>query len=277
MTPSSDYSAYLSSPIILPLCPIPNKSLYLLQPLQTTMPAIPSTIETTITQTSTINEATSLLKRSSMTNPDKYPLYIFLIIAGCVVGGLIGFSVYTMFYGLDDSGNMKDVSHEQRTYMRETRQRYLNMLAREARRPDMIVPIRGMDAWMYWIWRLGWGCVCIWIEGKELLGLWLGIGILVWCIIYVSNWKWWCMYMAYHISGKKTISISVYIQFTKYWKDSVVLDPKNQSEDEWWESALYNQISKDLRSKDWRIKEQTLFSQCPTKKTWLVSATRRHM
>lgn len=39
--------------------------------------------------------------------------------------------------------------------------------------------------------------------------------------------------MAYHISGKKTISISVYIQFTKYWKDSVVLDPKNQSEDEW--------------------------------------------
>ncbi|KAJ5693908.1 hypothetical protein N7536_004320 [Penicillium majusculum] len=110
------------------------------------MPAIPSTIETTITQTSTINEATSLFKRSSMTNPDKYPLYIFLIIAGCVVGGLIGFSVYTMFYGLDDSGNMKDVSHEQRTYMRETRQRYLNMLAREARRPDMIVPIRGMDA-----------------------------------------------------------------------------------------------------------------------------------
>ncbi|CAI7595532.1 unnamed protein product [Penicillium discolor] len=115
-------------------------------PLQTTMPAISSTIETTITQTSTINEVTSLLKRSSMTNPDKYPLYIFLIIAGCIVGGLIGFSVYTMFHGLDDSENMKDVSHEQRTYMRETRQRYLNMLAREARRPDMIVPIRGMDA-----------------------------------------------------------------------------------------------------------------------------------
>lgn len=42
----------------------------------------------------------------------------------------------------------------------------------------------------------------------------------------------------------------VYIQFTKYWKDSAVLDPKNQSEDEWGGSVLYNQISKDLRSKD---------------------------
>lgn len=38
------------------------------------------------------------------------------------------------------------------------------------------------------------------------------------------------MYMAYHISGEKTISMFVYIQFTKYFKDSVVLDPKNQSE-----------------------------------------------
>lgn len=51
-----------------------------------------------------------------------------------------------MFHGLDDSENMKDVSHEQRSYMRETRQRYLNMLAREAGRPDMIIPIRQMDA-----------------------------------------------------------------------------------------------------------------------------------
>lgn len=123
-----------------------NKTLYLLQPLQTTMPAIPSTIETTTTQTSIMDNAASLLKRSSMSNPDKYPLYIFLIIAGCIVGGLIGFSIYTMFHGLDDSENMKDVSHEQRSYMRETRQRYLNMLAREAGRPDMIIPIRQMDA-----------------------------------------------------------------------------------------------------------------------------------
>lgn len=123
-----------------------NKTLYLLQPLQTTMPAIPPTIETTTTQTSIMDNAASLLKRSSMSNPDKYPLYIFLIIAGCIVGGLIGFSIYTMFHGLDDSENMKDVSHEQRSYMRETRQRYLNMLAREAGRPDMIIPIRQMDA-----------------------------------------------------------------------------------------------------------------------------------
>ncbi|CAI7632459.1 unnamed protein product [Penicillium viridicatum] len=115
-------------------------------PLQTTMPTIPPTIETTITQTSTMDHAASLLKRSSMSNPDKYPLYIFLIIAGCIVGGLIGFSVYTMFHGLDDSNKMKDVPHEQRNYMRETRQRYLNMLAREAGRPDMIIPIREVDA-----------------------------------------------------------------------------------------------------------------------------------
>lgn len=146
MTPSFDYSACLSSPTLSPLCLMTNKTLYLLQPLQTTMPAIPSTIETTTTQTSIMDNAASLLKRSSMSNPDKYPLYIFLIIAGCIVGGLIGFSIYTMFHGLDDSENMKDVSHEQRSYMRETRQRYLNMLAREAGRPDMIIPIRQMDA-----------------------------------------------------------------------------------------------------------------------------------
>ncbi|KAJ5615285.1 hypothetical protein N7537_000399 [Penicillium hordei] len=110
------------------------------------MPTIPPTIEMTITQTSTINKATSLLKRSGLSNPDKYSLYIFLIIAGCIVGGLIGFSIYTMYHGLDETGYVKDVPYEQRKYMRETRQRYLNMLALEARRPDMIVPIREVDA-----------------------------------------------------------------------------------------------------------------------------------
>jgi hypothetical protein len=80
-----------------------------------------------------------------MSNPDKYPLYIFLIIAGCIVGGLIGFSVYTMYHGLDDSAHFKDASHEQRKYMREVRQRNLNGLAVEARRPDMIVPIRDLE------------------------------------------------------------------------------------------------------------------------------------
>ncbi|KAJ5961214.1 uncharacterized protein N7479_008364 [Penicillium vulpinum] len=110
------------------------------------MPTIPPTMETTITQKSTINNATNLLKRSSMSNPDKYPLYIFLIIAGCVVGGLIGFSVYTMYYGIDESGKHKDISHEQHKYMRETRQRNLNALAVQAGRPDMVVPIRELDA-----------------------------------------------------------------------------------------------------------------------------------
>ncbi|QQK41867.1 hypothetical protein Pdw03_4721 [Penicillium digitatum] len=93
-----------------------------------------------------MNIATSLLKRSNLGNPDKYPLYIFLIIAGCIVGGLIGFSVYTMYHGLDDSGNTNDVPYEQRKYMRETRQRYLNILAVESRRPDMIIPIREVNA-----------------------------------------------------------------------------------------------------------------------------------
>ncbi|CAG7999683.1 unnamed protein product [Penicillium nalgiovense] len=110
------------------------------------MPAIPSTIDATTTQTSTMNIAANLLKRSSMNDPDKYPLYIFLIIAGCIVGGLIGFSIYTMYYGLDDSNKFKDVSYEQRNYMREIRQRNLNVLAVEARRPDMIVPIRELNA-----------------------------------------------------------------------------------------------------------------------------------
>ncbi|KAJ5834147.1 hypothetical protein N7447_000173 [Penicillium robsamsonii] len=110
------------------------------------MPTIPHTLESTITQTPTMHDATSLLKRSSMSNPDKYPLYIFLIIAGCVVGGLIGFSIYTMFYDLEDSQKVKDPSNEQRKYFREVRQRNLNMLAIEARRPDMIVPIRELDA-----------------------------------------------------------------------------------------------------------------------------------
>ncbi|KAJ5500786.1 hypothetical protein N7453_009837 [Penicillium expansum] len=108
------------------------------------MPAIPPTLETTIIQTSTMNEATSLFKRSGV-NPDQYALYIFLILAGCIVGGLIGFSIYTMYHGLDDTEYMKDVSYEQRKYMREARQRYLNMLAVEARRPDMIVPIEELN------------------------------------------------------------------------------------------------------------------------------------
>lgn len=142
-TPSFDYSAFLSNPASYPLYSITNETFYL---LQTTMPAIQPTTETKITQTSTMNNAISLLKRSSMSNPDKYPLYIFLIIAGCIVGGLIGFSVYTMYYGLDDSEKFKDVSYEQRKYMREARQRNMNMLAVEARRPDMIVPIRELNA-----------------------------------------------------------------------------------------------------------------------------------
>lgn len=80
-----------------------------------------------------------------MANPDKYPLYVFLIILGCIVGTLIGFSIYIMYHGIDDSGDAKDVSYEQKKYMRETRQRNLNRLAIEARRPDMIIPIEELN------------------------------------------------------------------------------------------------------------------------------------
>ncbi|CAG7933047.1 unnamed protein product [Penicillium olsonii] len=60
------------------------------------MPSIPPTMNTT----PSVDMATSLIKRSSMSNPDKYPLYVFLIILGCVVGTLIGFSIYIMYHGL---------------------------------------------------------------------------------------------------------------------------------------------------------------------------------
>lgn len=92
-----------------------------------------------------INTASSLIKRSSMSNPDKYPLYVFLIILGSIVGTLIGFSIYMMYHGLDDSNQTKDVSFEQRKYMRESRQRNLNRLAVEARRPDMIIPVEQLN------------------------------------------------------------------------------------------------------------------------------------
>ncbi|KAJ6001442.1 hypothetical protein N7499_002643 [Penicillium canescens] len=103
------------------------------------MPSIPPTMEST--KATTLGITTNFLKRSSLSDPSKYPLWVFLIIVGCIVGGLIGFSVWTMYHGLDDSNTFKDVSFEQRKYMREARQRNLNGLAVEARRPDMIIPI----------------------------------------------------------------------------------------------------------------------------------------
>jgi uncharacterized membrane protein YccC len=93
------------------------------------------------TKATTLDITTDLLKRSSLSDPSKYPLWVFLIIVGCIVGWLIGFSVWTMYHGLDDSNKFKDVTYEQRKYMREARQRNLNGLAVEAKRPDMIIPI----------------------------------------------------------------------------------------------------------------------------------------
>jgi hypothetical protein len=50
-----------------------------------------------------------------------------------------------MYHGLDDSDRIKEVPYEQRKYMRESRQRNLNALAVEARRPDMIIPIEHLN------------------------------------------------------------------------------------------------------------------------------------
>ncbi|KAJ5767272.1 uncharacterized protein N7511_004888 [Penicillium nucicola] len=107
------------------------------------MPAIPPTMDTT--SATTLDVTTSLLKRGSLSDPSKYPLWVFLIIIGCIVGGLIGFSVWTMYHGLDDTNAFKDVPFEQKKYMRESRQRNLNALAVEARRPEMIIPIDQMN------------------------------------------------------------------------------------------------------------------------------------
>ncbi|KAJ5091447.1 hypothetical protein NUU61_006317 [Penicillium alfredii] len=79
-----------------------------------------------------------------MNNASKFSLYVFLIILGCVVFVLLGFGIWTMYHGIEDD-NYRDISYEQRKYMREVRQRMLNRMAVEARRPDMIVPIEELN------------------------------------------------------------------------------------------------------------------------------------
>lgn len=81
----------------------------------------------------------TLIKRES-SSASRYSLYVFCIIIGCVVLALIGFSIWSMYHGLDDDAG-QDIPFEQRKYMREVRQRNLNALAYQARRPDMIIPV----------------------------------------------------------------------------------------------------------------------------------------
>ncbi|KAJ5725457.1 uncharacterized protein N7483_006814 [Penicillium malachiteum] len=93
---------------------------------------------TTLTQSG--HTMSTLMKRSTGSD---YSLYIFCIIAGCIGVSLIGFGLYTMYHGVDSTG-IRDVSYEQRRYMREVRARNLNGFAVTAKRPDMIIPIQEM-------------------------------------------------------------------------------------------------------------------------------------
>ncbi|CAL5866733.1 uncharacterized protein PFLUO_LOCUS943 [Penicillium psychrofluorescens] len=70
----------------------------------------------------------------------EFALYVFLIIVGCVVFVLLGFGIWTMYHGIEDN-SLPDMPREQKDYMRQLRQRNLNTLAVQARRPDMIIPI----------------------------------------------------------------------------------------------------------------------------------------
>ena len=84
----------------------------------------------------------TLIKRDN--GSDRFSLYVFAIIVGCIAFVLIGCGIYSMYNGNDEEG-LKDAPYEQRKYMHEVRQRNLNGLARTARRPDMIVPVENLN------------------------------------------------------------------------------------------------------------------------------------
>lgn len=88
-----------------------------------------------------MHDTISLVKRESS---NKYSLYVFAIIVGCIAVVLIGGAVFTMYKGTDEE-NSYDLPYEQRKYMREVRQRNLNGLAVAANRPDMIIPVEELN------------------------------------------------------------------------------------------------------------------------------------
>ena len=90
-----------------------------------------------------LDTTATLLKRDSDAS-SRYSLYVLCIFIGCVVLGLIGFSLWTMYHGLDEN-NLHDIQFAQRKYMREVRQRNLNNLAHIARRPDMVIPVEELN------------------------------------------------------------------------------------------------------------------------------------
>lgn len=80
----------------------------------------------------------TLAKRGN--SSDRFSLYVFAIIVGCVAFVLIGCGIWAMYNGNEDE-KFQDVPYEQRKYMHEVRHRNLNRLAYSAGRPDMIIPI----------------------------------------------------------------------------------------------------------------------------------------
>lgn len=89
-----------------------------------------------------MDTATSIFKRGD--SADRYSLYVFAIIIGCIAIVLIGSGIYTMYNG-DEDENAYDLPFEQKKYMREVRQRNLNTVAAVANRPDMIIPIEELN------------------------------------------------------------------------------------------------------------------------------------
>lgn len=68
---------------------------------------------------------------------------ILIVIVGCVVSVLIGYSIHSLATnGFNGQGEPREMSDDQRRYMREFRLKQMSWTARDARsRPDIETPI----------------------------------------------------------------------------------------------------------------------------------------
>lgn len=68
---------------------------------------------------------------------------ILIVIVGCVVSVLIGYSIHSLATnGFNGQGEPKEMTDDQRRYMREFRLKQLSWMARDARsRPDIETPV----------------------------------------------------------------------------------------------------------------------------------------
>lgn len=68
---------------------------------------------------------------------------ILIVIVGCVVSTLIGYSIHSLATnGFHGQGEPKEMSDDQRRYMREFRLKQMSWMARDARaRPDIETPV----------------------------------------------------------------------------------------------------------------------------------------